>query len=122
MEVRPKTVAFDLDGTVLEYDEGMAEADQFGSPIPGMVSEMRKLWKDGWKIIIWTCRPRSQEMVDHLNNHRIPFHEINVNTSMFHASPKIYADVYVDDRAISFNGDTEGLARRVKEHQPWNKR
>lgn len=122
MHIGAKTVAFDLDGTILEYDEGMACTNQFGLPVPGMPSEIRKLWKDGWKIIIWTCRPRSQELVDHLNRFRIPFHEINTNVNGPYDSPKIHADVYVDDKAITFDGNTVGLAKRIKEHKPWHKR
>jgi hypothetical protein len=116
------TAAFDLDGTVLSYKPGMASSNQFGWPYPGVVSEMRKLWKDGWKIIIWTCRGRSQELVDHLVRCNIPFDEINVNTSGPHDSPKIYADVYVDDKAITFDGKTEGLAERIKNHRPWHEK
>jgi hypothetical protein len=116
------TVAFDLDGTVLQYSGGMASRHEFGSPVPGIVSEMRKLWKDGWKIIIWTCRARSQELLDHLRRFNIPFDEINVNTDGPHDSPKIYADVYVDDKALSFNGVTAGLANKIRDHRPWHEK
>lgn len=116
------TAAFDLDGTILEYSSGMASRDEFGHPVPGIVSEMRKLWKDGWKIIIWTCRGRSQELVDHLRKYNIPFDEINVNTTGPHDSPKIYADVYIDDKALSFDGNTKDLARRIKDHRPWHEK
>lgn len=121
-EGKRPTAAFDLDGTVLHYESGMAASNKFGEPIPGIVQEMRKLWKDGWKIIVWTCRARSQELVDHLDRCCIPYDEINVNSDGPHDSPKIYADVYIDDKAISFNGQTEGLAQRIKDHRPWHER
>lgn len=116
----PKTAAFDLDGTVCQYQEGMAEDNEFGPPIPGIVEEMKKLKAAGWKIIIWTCRGKSQRMIKHLKKHGVPFDEINTNSSGPHDSPKIYADVYVDDRAISFDGNTKGLAERIKRHRPWS--
>lgn len=121
-EGKQPTVAFDLDGTVLHYEPGMASNHQFGKPIAGMIQAMRKLWKDGWKIIIWTCRGRSQELVDHLEKHGIPFDEINVNTDGPHDSPKIYADVYVDDKALSFRGNAENLVSQIKEFVPWHEK
>ena len=116
-----KTVAFDLDGTILEYHPGMANKGIFGPPIPGMISEMRKLMKNGWKIIIWTCRGNSPELQEHLKKCNIPYDEINVNTSFAHESPKIYADVYVDDRSIGYRGDSRGLANRIMAFRPWYK-
>ena len=121
-EGRKPTVAFDLDGTILAYESGMASKNEFGYPYPGIVSQMRKLWKDGWKIIIWTCRGRSQELVDHLERFNIPYDEINVNSDGPHDSPKVYADVYVDDKSISFDGKTAGLAQRIKDHRPWHEK
>lgn len=115
-----KVVAFDLDGTVLHYESGMGERNEFGLPLPGIVSEMRKLMKSGWRIIIWTCRGNSPELHQHLERCGIPYDEINVNTLGPHDSPKIYADVYVDDKALSFDGRAAGLASRIQSFKPWH--
>jgi hypothetical protein len=116
----PKTIAFDLDGTILKYKVGMADHDAFGEPYPGVVDEMKKLRSKGWKIIIWTCRGKSKAMVSHLKKYGIPYDDINENSSGPHDSPKIHADVYVDDRAIRFDGNTKGLADKIMNLRPWH--
>lgn len=116
-----KTVAFDLDGTLLEYKEGMAEKNEFGLPFPGIVSEIKKLRKNGWKIIIWTCRKNNKELHQHLKKYDIPYDDININSDITGESPKIYADVYVDDKALSFKGNAKNLAKTIMDFKPWHK-
>ena len=115
----PKTVAFDLDGTILDYEIGMADKGTFGKPYPGIIDEMKKLRSKGWKIIIWTCRGKTRAMTNHLKKYGIPYDNINSNSSGPHDSPKIHFDVTVDDRALRFDGNTKGLAERVMNARPW---
>lgn len=116
---RAPVVAFDLDGTVVEYD-GKHEAGRFGSPMQGMAREMTVLRNHGWKIVIWTCRGEDEEgpLADHLMTHGVPFDAINTN---IHGEEcrKINADVYVDDKGITYTGVSEGLAHRVMTFKPW---
>ena len=115
---RPKILALDLDGTALKYDG--YNPDEFGDPVPGMVEELEKLRRAGWKIVIWTCRGESEEMVRHLEEQEIPYDYINDHPWNGPDDPrKIHADVYADDKALAFEGLSAGFAERVMELQPW---
>ena len=116
---RPKVLALDADGTLLGY----TGCSDFGEPVEGIVDELNKLIKRGWKITIWTCRNADEGIRDHLIKHAIPFHWVNENPfGPKDCSPKIYADVYVDDKGVTFNGSAEGLADMVMAFKPWHKK
>jgi len=109
----PKVVAVDLDGTLLEYD-GWKGPAHFGKPIPGVLNALYELKKAGWAVAIWTTRRTDHALKAHLDKHNVPYDFINKNPfGPPQGSHKIYADVYLDDRALRFNGNTAGLAKRV---------
>jgi hypothetical protein len=118
---RPKVLAIDLDGTVLEQ----RPFPDLGPPLPGIAEELEALQQAGWKIAIWTCRDESfyDQIQQFLTDNGVPFDYINENPfESPSTSPKIYADVYVDDRGMQFEGEARGLAARVLSHRPWHKR
>jgi len=102
---RPKVVAVDLDGTILEYS-GWKGQKHFGKPIDGAKEALQKLKDEGYVIVIWTTRRNTADIAKVLNMYGIPFDYINENPYQPpDCSNKIYADVYVDDRAVGFRGD-----------------
>ena len=112
---RPKTLAVDLDGTILEYD-GWRGHNHFGKPLPGAREALQKLKEQGFVIIIWTTRQNRDKIAEYLKEHGIPFDYINENP---HGPPdcsnKIYADYYIDDRAIEFRGNWQEVLSKIKE-------
>lgn len=117
---RPKILAIDLDGTILEYSEGSFERDQFGQPIRGMREELQEFRDNKVLIVIWTCRSDTPALREHLKKNEIPFDYVNDHPWNGPDDPrKIHADWYVDDKNVSFNGVAEGLARRVMSYRPW---
>ena len=96
---------FDLDGTIC-YTKKKDESYLEVKPIPGAVSTLKRLKKEGHYIIIMTAR----NMATHSNNlgkiianqapivfewlkkHEIPYDEIHFG--------KPLADFYIDDKAI----------------------
>jgi hypothetical protein len=116
---RPKILALDLDGTVLNYDGGYSPGE-FGEAIRGMVEELEKLREAGVKIVIWSCRNDSPEMREHLESQEIPYDYINDHPWNGPDNPrKIHADWYLDDKSIEFSGIANGLAERILAHRPW---
>lgn len=112
---RPKLVAVDLDGTILDS----LPNGNFGDPIPGVVEKLNKLRADDWKIIIWTVRQESEELRLHLEQHNIPYDFINRHPwQPPDGGPKILADVYIDDRAVNFDGKARSFDQ-VTEFKPW---
>lgn len=114
---RPKVLAIDADGTMLGY----TGCSDFGAPAEGIVDELNKLIRHGWKISVWTCRNADEGIREHLTRHAVPFHWINENPfGPKDCSPKIYADVYLDDKALTFTGAVEGLADLIMAFRPWH--
>jgi len=115
---RPKILALDLDGTLLHYDG--YSPDMFGEPVRGMARELERIRDEGWKIVIWTCRKDTPELRKHLKDNEVPFDYINDHPWNGPDDPrKIHADVYADDKGLSFTGIADGFADRVLHHQPW---
>lgn len=104
-----RIVAVDLDATLLKYDEWIDE-ETFGDPLPGAIKAMMRLRAGGYIIVIHTCRRRLDLVESFLKHIQLPFDYIE---------HKPYADYYVDDRAIRFQGSWEQTLQDVKEVKPW---
>lgn len=126
MNKNRKVLAVDFDGVIAKY-YGFKGNNEYGEPIDieNMREELHKLKKENWHIIIWTSRTGLNLIENYLNIHKIPFDSLNYN---MHASEnimyskKIRADVYLDDRGMTFDGNWSGMADKVmqfKEH--WRK-
>jgi hypothetical protein len=116
---RPKILALDLDGTLLHYD-GFKGRDEFGEALQGMAEELNILKENKWVIVIWTCRPDTPALREHLETEGIPFDYVNDHPWNGPDDPrKIHADVYADDKNIVFSGISSGFADRVMSHEPW---
>lgn len=93
--------AIDFDGTIV-----MHRFPEIGPEVPGAGRAIRGLHAAGHNIIIWTCRtlarpqPGIEEMIVWLKRNDVPYDAINCNMfgATFYSMPKIYADVYIDDR------------------------
>jgi hypothetical protein len=111
-------IAVDLDGTLLEYEPGMASRDEFGQAIDGAREAMRELKSLGWRISVFTARltpaagneAETDEMVAAisavLDEQGIPFDDVWVGR-------KPFADVFVDDRAVRFDGNWTSVLQDV---------
>jgi hypothetical protein len=112
-----KSIAFDFDGVLAKYTDG--QYPEIGDPILGMKDLLASLKKQGWKVIVFTCR-QSAEVEPWLTQHGFEVDEINQNSDAPAHSNKVPADIYVDDRAITFTGDAEALAFQIANFKRWN--
>jgi len=89
-----------------------------------MVKALQELKSKGWLIAIWTCREDSKDLREHLKTVGVPFDYVNENPhGPPSSSPKIFGDVYLDDRAVRFDGSTEGLVQKIEEARvPWEEK
>ena len=116
---RPRILALDLDGTVLSY-KGFEGKDEFGLPLRGIIEELLALRDNGWQIVVWTCRPDTPALRQHLQTHDVPFDHVNDHPWNGPDNPrKIHADVYYDDKGLQADGNPSGLAEAVMAHKPW---
>jgi hypothetical protein len=93
-------IAIDFDGTIVEH-----EYPEIGPLKPYAKEVINRICDLGHYVIIWTCRGWDgtlQQAIEFLNRNGIKFHKANQNADNidFNAFPKIYADIYIDDRNL----------------------
>src|SRR5512136_451774 len=121
---RQKVIAVDVDGTLCEYD-GWKGPAYIGKPFPKVVEVLKKLKERGWLIVIWTTRKADSVLRRHLQKYDVPFDYINKNPKGPRlGSPKLFADIYWDDRAYRFCGEHEigqidTFVECLERQQPW---
>ncbi|WP_198170211.1 hypothetical protein [Mucilaginibacter arboris] len=93
------TIGLDFDGTVVTH-----EFPKIGKDIPYCIETLKRVTNEGGKIVLITMRTgkRLAEAVAYLNCHDIPLFGVNSNPRQYlHSkSPKIYANIYIDDAAL----------------------
>jgi hypothetical protein len=90
--------AIDFDGTIVEH-----EFPEIGPEKCGAIETMKALQKVGHKIIIWTCRSGGYLTAaeEWLDCHNFVPDAINENVEpLDFGLPKVYANVYLDDRSF----------------------
>lgn len=116
-----KTIAIDFDGTIAQYKEYQGKCI-FGEPICGAKESIAAMKKNGWYIIIHTTRSEEGAIKKYLIECGIPFDSINYNPKnkkLNCSQKKPLADIYIDDRAITFKGNWEETASQVETFSEW---
>jgi hypothetical protein len=120
-EEKIKTVAIDFDGVICEYT-GWKGMPTFGEPIKGASYAISELRSRGWKVIVWTNRADIDGVKDWLEDSMIKVDAINENPwapANVVKSRKITADVYIDDKALKFNGDWSRSLQKTLRFKEW---
>lgn len=95
-----KIIAVDCDGTLWEN-----EFPKVGKMKQDIIDKVNKLKDSGAYIILWTCREGKEleEVKQICKDNNIQYDKINENAPWIKGfgHPKIYADAYVDDKAIN---------------------
>ena len=92
-------IAVDFDGTCVEHNY-----PAIGMDIEGAVDVLRELNKHGHRIILNTMRSgqRLEAAVRWFRDRKIELWAVNRNPEQeqWTSSPKVYADIYIDDSAL----------------------
>lgn len=92
-------IAVDFDGTCVEHNY-----PAIGMDVEGAVEVLRELNKHGHRIILNTMRSgqRLEAAVRWFRDRRIELWAVNRNPEQeqWTSSPKVYADIYIDDSAL----------------------
>lgn len=115
-----RTIAVDFDGVIADYD-GYKGPGVLGAPRMDVISAMRTLHSEGWKIVINTTRGEA-EISAYLQQHQIPHDEINRNSDYTTGGSKPVADVYWDDRALCYTGDATRDLDSIRKFRTWSGR
>ncbi len=114
VEDAPVTVCVDFDGTLAKIQKPF-DAKTAGRPRRRIVALVRLLKEKGCRIIIWTVRGDSRLLKRWLKKYHVPYDFINENPDQPpNSSGKLYADVYLDDKAVNAE-DATAATREVLE-------
>lgn len=98
-------IAVDFDNTVVK--------DAFpgiGDPVPGALEWLRNYKSMGAKVVLWTIRSHAkqpklpssvlQPAIDYMLDNDVMLDNVNRRPGQIHysSSPKIHADIYIDDK------------------------
>lgn len=114
-----KTIVFDFDGVIHSYISGWKGTAVIpDEPVPGIKEAIDSIRSEGYEVVIVSTRTASMEglsaVKDWLNKYGIVVDAVSAE--------KPPALVYIDDRAICFDGDPSSLLDKIKTFQPWHKR
>lgn len=113
-----QTVVFDFDGVIHSYTSGWQGTTVVADPpVPGIKESIADIREAGYKVVVVSTRcntiPGMEAITKYLDEH-----EIVVDAVLKDKPPAI---VYIDDRAICFDGRPETLLNKIKVFKPWNK-
>jgi hypothetical protein len=116
------TVCVDFDGVINSYTSGWKGAANLPDPpVEGAIEWLNKLDKR-YSVAILTTRAQTQEACDAIADYLV---EHGYTGSMpLITDRKIPALIYVDDRAVRFDGPEKGFPAidTISTMQPWNKK
>ena len=114
-----KIVALDFDGVLHMNDSGSDGPEPVDAPVPHAKRMVAALLDDGYGVVVFSHRATTPAGMagirTWLSDHDFP--------PMPVVAKKPAADVYVDDRALRFNGNVDEVLQFVgsEEAEPWNK-
>lgn len=118
MQNKKLVIAVDFDGTLCTY--AFPEIGEQKEHHKSLMNLLIKLKQNGHKLILWTNRGDNDryksltEAIDWCKEKGLEFDQVNKNlpekeaTKLSGYSPKIIADYYIDDKALSF-GDLHSI-------------
>jgi hypothetical protein len=115
------TVAIDFDGVISKYKSYEGKG-VFGEPTPCCVEAIKALKDRGWIVIIHTTRSETHQIKEYLDKHMVAYDYINYNPENIDRGcnmGKPLADIYIDDRAVRFNGDWMHTIEEVLNFKPY---
>lgn len=112
-----KTIVFDFDGVIHSYTSGWKGVTCIPDPpVPGVEKALEKLHKE-YKIVVVSSRCSTQTGIDAIN---LWLYQNNLAQYVdIVCKEKPPAIVYIDDRAICFDGDPDSLLGKIENFKPW---
>jgi len=112
------TVCFDFDGVIHSYTSGWQGVTVMKDPVvPGIVQAIKDIRGAGYEVIVYSTRCTTLNGISAVRKY-LRDNDIKVDGISANKPPAI---VYIDDRAICFDGDAAGLLEKINTFTPWNK-
>lgn len=110
------TIVFDFDGVIHSYVSGWkGEIAIPDPPVPGIAEEIARIRAAGYRVVVVSTRCASIEGLAAVQQYLLQ-NGIDVDAVQKEKPPAI---CYVDDRAICFNGVSEGLLETIQKFKSW---
>lgn len=114
-----KTIVFDFDGVIHSYTSGWCGPENIPDPpVPGIKDAIASIRAAGYNVHVVSSRAASYKGLHAIDNY-LKLHNIVVDGV---SDTKVPAILYVDDRAITFDGDSTHLLKAIQEFVPWYER
>ena len=116
-----KTVVFDFDGVIHSYTSGWKGIDIIpDEPVEGIENALKEIHEAGYEVVIVSTRcftvAGKNAIMDWLNKYSLAQYIDKIRKE------KPPAIVYIDDRAICFDGRPEKLLSKIESFVPWNRK
>lgn len=113
---KKQTVVFDFDGVIHSYTSGwQGESIIPDAPVDGIKEAIDAIRECGYEVVVLSTRCATNEgfkaVCDYL-------HENNIYVDRV-CKEKPPAIVYIDDRAICFDGNPTTLLSKIQSFKPW---
>ena len=110
------TVVFDFDGVIHSYASGWkGETEIPDPPVPGIAEAIKEISKD-YRVVVVSTRCTTQAGILATANYLAEHGIFGVSDITAEKPPAL---VYIDDRAICFDGKAEKLCEKIKNFKPW---
>lgn len=112
------TVIMDFDGVIHSYKSGWKGVTVIPDPpVEGIREAIEKI-RNYYKVVVVSTRCFHPGGIDAINAY-LDKHSIKVDGVVAEKPPAI---VSIDDRAITFDGDTGSLLEKIFNFVPWNRK
>lgn len=110
------TVVFDFDGVIHSYTSGWkGVANIPDPPVPGIREAIAEIRASGYRVVVVSTRCSEPDGLMAIRKF-MDENNILVDDISAHKPPAL---VYIDDRAICFDGHPEMLLNKIQEFKPW---
>lgn len=115
-----KTVVFDFDGVIHSYSSGWQGGVQHSCPpVPGIESALKDIHESGYYVTVVSTRCSTSAGRTAIGDW-LEMYGLDRYVDLI-CKEKPPAIVYIDDRAICFDGHPETLLGKIDSFEPWNK-
>jgi hypothetical protein len=115
MKYQPNVV-LDFDGVIHSYVSGWQGAGVVPDPpVPLIDEEIKRIRAAGYRVVVVSTRCATPEGMGAVRRY-LRENGIEVDDVVAEKPP---AKVYVDDRALLFDGNPKGLLEKIQQFRPW---
>ena len=111
-----RTVVFDFDGVIHSYTSGWKGEDVIpDAPVPKIKEAIKQIREAGYEVVVVSTRCATSKGMKAVKEY-LANNEIAVDRICKEKPPAI---VYIDDRAICFDGNSDELLEKIENFKTW---